>query len=106
MPGKYCSVEGCHHQETREQCRYFRLTSNLKKRENQIAAWIRAVNRKNPDGSDWQPSVSAVICGCHFVGGEFSRDPTDPAYIPTIFPNIKPKSATDVDLEWHHQNSM
>ena len=103
MPGSYCALVNCHHQVTRDPCQFFRV---LRKNKTQTSAWTRAINRINPDGSKWVPTKKSVICNCHFVGGKFSRDPTDAAYIPTIFPNIKPKSATDVDLEWHHQNSM
>ena len=81
MPGSYCALVQCHHQETRDPCRFFRIS---RKNKAQTTAWTRAINRVNPDGSEWEPNSKSVICSCHFVGGEFSKDPTNPAYAPTI----------------------
>jgi len=31
--------------------------------------WLQAVKRQNIDGSKWEPSKHAVLCGEHFITG-------------------------------------
>ena len=81
MPGSYCALVQCHHQETRDPCRFFKIS---RKNKAQTSAWTLFINRINPDGSEWEPNSKSVICSCHFVGGGFSKDPSNPSYAPTI----------------------
>lgn len=56
--------------------------------------------RKNPDGTDWEPSKNSRICGEHFVNGAPSDDKSDPDFIPTWFPKRyqkKPKTKQDFE---------
>ena len=95
MPGSYCALVQCHHQETRDPCRFFRIS---RKNKAQTTAWTRAINRVNPDGSEWEPNSKSVICSCHFVGGEFSKDPSNPAYAPTILEPVVTPPKEDASI--------
>ncbi|XP_069687116.1 zinc finger protein 79-like isoform X2 [Periplaneta americana] len=53
--------------------------------------WIRAVNRRRPDGSQWEPTKSSRICSAHFIGNRRSGHPQNPAFVPTIFPEVYKK---------------
>ena len=95
MPGSYCALVNCHHQVTRDPCQFFRV---LRKNKTQTSAWTRAINRINPDGSNWVPTKKSVICNCHFVGGKFSKYSSNPAFSPTILPETLP-SPTEFKIE-------
>ena len=95
MPGSYCALVNCHHQVTRDPCQFFRV---LRKNKTQTSAWTRAINRINPDGSKWVPTKKSVICNCHFVGGNFSKYSSNPAFSPTILPETLP-SSTEFKIE-------
>ena len=64
-----------------------------KKNLEQRDLWIRAVFRKNPNGSDWQPGPSTLICSAHFVDNKKSVTRTHPSYLPTLFTTCNIKSA-------------
>ncbi|XP_068085825.1 uncharacterized protein [Anabrus simplex] len=64
--------------------------------------WIQAVNRKNPDGSCWQPTPHSRICSVHFIGNRRSGHPENPAYVPTIFPKEYKKINISNDLAAQH----
>ncbi|XP_070377471.1 uncharacterized protein [Dermacentor albipictus] len=49
------------------------------------ALWISAVRRANPDGSLWQSTKHARICGAHFITGRPSKLINHPDYVPTAF---------------------
>ncbi|XP_077529729.1 uncharacterized protein LOC144142216 [Haemaphysalis longicornis] len=48
--------------------------------------WIKAVRRKNDDGTDSEPTKHSRICSAHFVRGAPSKDVSSPSYAPTILP--------------------
>ena len=85
--GKYCCVVGCNHNSARDkQFKYWKFPV---RNEEQRALWIKAVHRVNPDGSDWIPGKTAIICSAHFLNGEKSLNRNHPSYKPTIFPKNK-----------------
>ena len=55
---------------------------NLEKR----LLWIAILNKKNKDGTDWQPSKtnSSRICSLHFVSRKHSPTQGDIDYTPTL----------------------
>ena len=52
----------------------------------QTEKWIKAINRTNQDGTPWRPGKAAKLCGKHFISKRLSILPSDPDYVPTIFP--------------------
>ena len=41
------------------------------------------------DGKSWEPKPYSRICSQHFVGNKKSNHPHNPAFIPTIFPEVR-----------------
>ncbi|KAF4529894.1 hypothetical protein B566_EDAN016160, partial [Ephemera danica] len=81
-----CCVVGCSQSYSNTfDVRLFRFPGRSWEMERR-SAWIKAVNRTNVDGSDWQPTRNTYICNLHFQGGEPVNNPNNPAYLPTIFP--------------------
>ena len=75
------------------------------KRSNagQNELWIKAINRKNPDGSLWYPKKSDLICSSHFVNGFPSKDFSNPDYVPSKFPKTEDQdhlSEENNDMEY------
>ncbi|KAM7313022.1 uncharacterized protein ISCGN_002943 [Ixodes scapularis] len=61
-----CSAVGCSKRRGKESgARFFRFPSS-KTHKNQRKKWIAALRRVNPDGTPWQPTRNARICGAHF----------------------------------------
>ena len=92
--GQYCCVVGCHRETLRDgtlrdkdKVSFFRFpaAANVRNPEKR-QLWIKAVSRKNDDGSDWEPSEWSRICSDHFVGKWHHDDPSHPDYKPSIFP--------------------
>ena len=94
--GKYCCVVNCSNNTVRESHLKFWICPNRDQQQREL--WIKAVHRKNPDGTDWKPGPSTLICSAHFVDGIKSNIQTHPSYAPSIFPtqHLKEKSAIDV----------
>ncbi len=95
--GTYCCVVNCHRNTAKDQgiVSFFRFPkSNPEQRQE----WIKAVHRRNQDGSDWIPNTNTRICSDHFVSGWWSRTRDDPDYKPTKFPtrHVQEKSEQDV----------
>ena len=85
--GRYCCVVNCSvNQRNKPEGTIFYSFPELSQKQTKL--WIKAVNRKNPDGSDWIPKKSSFICSNHFVGGKKSTLENHPAFVPTIFPDI------------------
>ena len=96
--GSFCCVVDCHKSSgrDRETVKFFKV---LRANVEQSNLWIKAINRENPDGSEWKPSKSTLICSDHFVSGTFSTDKDHPDFVPSKFPsgNHKP-AAKEADV--------
>ncbi|KAM9449933.1 uncharacterized protein Hap1MRO34_022391 [Clarias gariepinus] len=62
-----CFVAECEHSYSKNQCSFFRLPSNIRKRRK----WEQLCGRP-PDCSN----ENSRICSCHFVGGTKSAAPS------------------------------
>ncbi len=92
----YCCVVGCHRNEgvDRPHTKFFTFpTKNQEQRE----LWIKAISRKNPDNSPWEPTKYSKICSDHFPGKQWSRTRGHPDYVPSVFPtkHVREQSAAD-----------
>ena len=99
--GSFCCVVDCHKStggREKETIKFFKV---LRANEEQSKLWVKAINRENPDGSEWKPSKSTLICSEHFVSGTYSNDKDHPDFVPTKFPsgsgNAKPAKEADVN---------
>ncbi len=106
--GTYCCFVNCHRNTARDQgiVSFFRFPkSNPEQRQE----WIKAVHRRNPDGSDWIPNTNTRICSDHFVSGWWSLTQDDLDYKPTKFPtkHVQEKSEQDVQrYKWFKARSL
>lgn len=67
-----CSAVGCSKRRGKENgARFFRFPSS-KTHNNQRKKWIAALRRVNPDGTPWQPTSNARVCGAHFHTGKYT----------------------------------
>uniref|UniRef100_A0A146LLD0 THAP domain-containing protein 11 n=1 Tax=Lygus hesperus TaxID=30085 RepID=A0A146LLD0_LYGHE len=87
ISGHLCCVEGCRSKTGKKEpgVHLYRFPGKpheleLKKR------WIKAVNRKNDDGSEWQPKNWSRVCSKHFILGKKSNIHDHPSSVPSIFP--------------------
>ena len=95
--GQYCCVVGCHRQSLRDKDEVnFRFPAKSRYPEKR-QLWIKAVQRKNDDGSDWEPKEWTRICSDHFVGELHREEKNHPDYVPSIFNSghTKPKTLRD-----------
>ena len=98
--GLYCCVVGCNssYPKDRESVRFFCFSrKNFEQRE----LWIKAVHRKNVDGTDWSPKVHTRVCSKHFIGEKPSPTRTHPDYVPSIFPTNHLRARKAADCERH-----
>ncbi|CAN7940435.1 unnamed protein product [Ixodes hexagonus] len=91
-PGtRYCCVVGCHNSISNTKGKVpavkFYLFPGRWYQKDRREAWIRAVQRTSSDGSPWLPTKSTTICSRHFINNPKSENQTDPAYLPTLFPD-------------------
>ncbi|CAN7993180.1 unnamed protein product [Ixodes hexagonus] len=99
-PGtQYCCVVGCNNnlRTSKDQCpplQLYRFPGKYYEADRR-QAWIRAVRRQKQDGSPWIPSTSARVCSAHFVGNCKSESQAHPSYVPSIFPAIYRKKASN-----------
>ena len=95
---QYCSVTGCHsNTKVHRDLKFYRFPTESYWNSTRRKLWIIALNRRNSDGSRWQPSTSSRICSVHFQTGARCDDPDDPDYVPNLFPVVpkKPKSKAE-----------
>ncbi|XP_050714882.1 THAP domain-containing protein 5-like [Eriocheir sinensis] len=94
MP-KNCAAVGCtNHNMMAHKKLSFCIFPNKKKQPERWRKWVKALNRVNHDGSDWQPGGKYVyLCSEHFMTGKPSPDPDHPDYLPTVFKN-RPNDST------------
>lgn len=81
----YCVVPGCHTTNKMNIQMFTFPSKNMEQRQ----LWVKALDRRNPDGSLYEPSPSTRICALHFVSGKKSLTRYDVNYAPTIFPRNK-----------------
>ena len=82
----FCCVENCQSNTVKDHA-HLKFYGFPKIDDQRREAWIRAINRKNEDGTPWKPNNLSVVCSIHFVGGEMSKDRKNLGYIPTLFPD-------------------
>ena len=78
-----CAVVGCarHHVKGMKIGFYFyHFPQDGEKRR----VWIAALQRKNPDGSDWIPGEGDRVCGDHFTTGDPHKDPSHLDYVSSV----------------------
>ena len=102
--GHYCCVVGCHRETIRDKdnVNFFRFPTGRRNPEKR-QLWIKAVNRKNDDGSDWEPKEWTRICSDHFVGEKHREETNHPDYKPSIFPTSHIRPSSDGDLKRHER---
>ena len=85
-----CVVYGCNNRHSKG-CgiSFYHFPPDVERRRQ----WIAFVDRRNPDGTSWQPGDDDRLCSDHFISKKKSDTPTNPDYIPTI--NTKAKRPTD-----------
>lgn len=91
-----CSVPGCKSickkTEMKENLYFYTIIKRsgfeLSRRQTGASAdqWLKAIGRKNKDGSAWRPSDNSRICNLHFITGRPSDNPEDPDFVPSKFP--------------------
>ena len=60
--------------------------------------WLAFINRRNEDGSAWEPGEGDRLCSDHFIYCKKLDIPTSPDYVPSI-----PFTS---NLEIHDQSSV
>ena len=82
---QYCSVTGCHsNTKVHRDLKFYRFPTESYWNSTRRKLWIIALNRRNSDGSRWQPSTSSRICSVHFQTG--ATTPMTPTTFQTFFP--------------------
>lgn len=81
-----CVVVNCYNRHSKHSNRsFYRFPTDVNRRRK----WVAFVSRRNADGSSWQPSDGDRICSDHFVLKEKSDVPSDPKYVPSVYPEEK-----------------
>ncbi|KAJ8956132.1 hypothetical protein NQ318_016587 [Aromia moschata] len=83
--GKVCCVVNCKNTQYNTKNVHFYSFSMKPHKVEQREKWIKAVRRRNADGSLWQPNKDTKICSEHFIGNAKSEHPLSPCFLPTIF---------------------
>jgi len=86
-----CVVYGCNNRHSKGCGISFYHFPPVVERRRQ---WIAFVNRRNPDGTTWQPGKDDRLCSDHFIRNEKSDIPINPDYVPTIKPNTDQQAAS------------
>ncbi|XP_037557412.2 zinc finger protein 182 isoform X2 [Dermacentor silvarum] len=98
---RYCCVVNCHNSEKNTKglqplVKFYSFPGKWYEKERR-QAWITAVCRFNPDGTQWIPNTNSRICSRHFVGNSRNESSRHPSYVPTIFPAAYNRKALDQD---------
>lgn len=73
----FCCAHGCVNNRKRNpELKFYRIP----KEERRRRAWLQRIRRVN-----FTPSDNTRLCPVHFVGGAKSDDPSDKAFVPSIF---------------------
>lgn len=81
---RYCAIVGCHNHEGTPGITFTVVPAASRDPERR-RKWIEAINRVNPDGSEWIPSQHSVVCSAHFVSGVANRSWYSQDYVPSLF---------------------
>ncbi|XP_043274333.1 uncharacterized protein [Venturia canescens] len=87
VPGCTCCVVGCKNNSLNAPDTHFYVFPSAPHKKPQRDKWIKAVNRKSLDSSEWRPKKHTRICSQHFIGSNKSDHPLSPSFVPSIFPN-------------------
>jgi hypothetical protein len=86
-----CCVVGCqnNYSNTDKSVKFYSFPSKPHELERR-RQWIYAIKRSKSDDcrEGWEPKPHSRICSQHFVGNEKSNHPHNPAFLPTIFPEV------------------
>uniref|UniRef100_A0A672HFA8 THAP-type domain-containing protein n=1 Tax=Salarias fasciatus TaxID=181472 RepID=A0A672HFA8_SALFA len=66
MP-KSCCVVGCSNHNMKDKKLSFHIFPIDPDRQTK---WVNTVKRVEPDGSEWTPTHTTVLCGEHFLSGK------------------------------------
>ena len=84
-----CVVVKCYNRHSKHsKTSFYHFPTDVDRRRK----WVAFVSRRNTDGSPWQPSDGDQICSDHFVSKEKSDVPSDPNYVPLVYPEEKENS--------------
>ncbi|KAJ8664905.1 hypothetical protein QAD02_006567 [Eretmocerus hayati] len=90
-----CCIKNCHQNGKNSNYRFYSFPKH-RKYAAQRAQWIEIVIKVNKSHPKWEPSRNHVICQLHFVGENKSRDPSSPAYLPSISAGV---TLSQINLE-------
>ena len=80
-----CAVDGCgSNVDSAPAVKLFRFPASD---VHQRYLWVAILNKRNPDGTEWEAKPWHRICSLHFEDGKYSRDEKDINYIPTLLPD-------------------
>ena len=81
-----CVVVNCYNRHSKHSNgSFYRFPTDVNRRRK----WVAFVSCRNADGSSWQPSDGDHICSDHFVSKEKFDVPSDPNYVPSVYPEEK-----------------
>ena len=89
-----CTVVKCYNRHSKKSgISFYRFPKDLDRRRQ----WIAFVSRRNSDGSPWKPAEGDRICSHHFVTRQKSETPSDPDYVPLVYPQSKEENGSASD---------
>ena len=92
-----CAVIGCHNRHSAaKKTGYYRFPS-AKRYPDCRRQWLAFLSRQTPDGSPWKPDKGDRVCSEHFISGRRSMEPTNPDYVPSIYPKKDSDDEDDID---------
>ena len=84
-----CALFKCYNRHSKHSKRsFYHFPTDVNRHQKRIAF----VLHRNDDGSPWQPRDGDCICSDHFVSKEKSDVPSDPNYVPLVYPEEKEDS--------------
>uniref|UniRef100_A0A146MDV6 THAP domain-containing protein 11 n=1 Tax=Lygus hesperus TaxID=30085 RepID=A0A146MDV6_LYGHE len=86
MPPELCCVKGCYTNISKHNDVVLYTFPDSDTERELRRRWIDAVQIANSEKRSWEPHDTSRLCSEHFVANCRSFDPSDPSYVPTIFP--------------------
>ena len=78
-----CAVVKCYNRHRKgSRISFYRFPKDPDRRRQ----WVAFVSRRNLDGSPWEPGEGDRICSQHFVTERKYETPSDPDYVPSVYP--------------------